>query len=67
MNFLKDSQNPRVNEVANSVQALELYLKGDIDIGGSLEWRRELIKNGIDALISSKGLGVGAGGSTALQ
>ncbi len=67
MNFLKDSQNPRLNEVANSMEALELYLKGDIDIGGSLEWRRELINNGIRALIDSKGLGVGAGGSTALQ
>ena len=67
MNFLKESENPRINEVANSLQALELYLKGDLDIGGSLEWRRELINDGIDALIKSKGLGVGAGGSTALQ
>ena len=67
MNFLKESENPRINEVANSLQALELYLKGDLDIGGSLEWRRELINDGIDALIKSKGLGLGAGGSTALQ
>ena len=67
MNLLKESENPKINEVANSLQALELYLKGDLDIGGSLEWRRELINDGIDALIKSKGLGVGAGGSTALQ
>jgi teichuronic acid biosynthesis protein TuaE len=44
-----------------------LYLKGDIDVGGSLEWRRELVDNGIDALIASNGLGVGAGGSVAIQ
>ncbi len=67
MNFLKDSENTRINEIANSLQALELYFKGDLDIGGSLEWRRELINDGIDALIKTKGLGVGAGGSTALQ
>jgi len=67
MNYLKDSDNPRINEVANSLQALEFYLKGDLDIGGSLEWRRELINDGIDALIKSKGLGLGAGGTTALQ
>jgi teichuronic acid biosynthesis protein TuaE len=67
MNSLRDSDNPRINEVANSIEALELYLKGDIDIGGSLEWRRELVKNGLEELKKSNGLGVGAGGATALQ
>ena len=67
MNILSQSNNPRINEIANSLEALELYIKGDLDVGGSLKWRRELIDNGITDLISSNGLGVGAGGSTALQ
>lgn len=67
MNILSESNNPRINELANSFKALELFLKGDIDIGGSIEWRRKLIDDGINSLIGSNGLGVGAGGSTALQ
>ena len=64
---MQNSLNPRVNEIANSFNAVQLYLKGDLDIGGSLEWRRELINDGIVHLKKSKGIGVGAGGSTALQ
>nr|MBC8344732.1 O-antigen ligase family protein [Candidatus Neomarinimicrobiota bacterium] len=67
MNKLSESENPRINEIANSIEALSLYLKGDIDVGGSLEWRRELISNGLDALGKSNGLGVGAGGSVPIQ
>ena len=67
MSQLSESENPRINEVANTLEAITLYLKGDIDVGGSLEWRRELVDNGIDALVASKGLGVGAGGSVAIQ
>ena len=67
MSQLSESENPRINEIANSIGAITLYLKGDIDVGGSLEWRRELVDNGIDALIASNGLGVGAGGSVAIQ
>ena len=67
INNLQNSLNPRVNEIANSFNAVQLYLKGDLDIGGSLEWRRELINDGIVHLKKSKGIGVGAGGSTALQ
>ena len=67
MSQLKESENPRINEVANSLTALTLYLKGDIDVGGSLAWRSELVDNGIAALVESKGLGVGAGGSVAIQ
>jgi len=67
MSQLGESENPRINEIANSIEAISLYLKGDIDVGGSLEWRRELVDNGIDALIASNGLGVGAGGSVAIQ
>ena len=64
---LRESENPRINELANSVDALRLYLSGDIDIGGSLEWRRELVGNGINAFKKTYGFGLGAGGSTALQ
>lgn len=67
MQILSESDDPRINEVANSIEAVSLYLAGDIDIGGSLEWRRELVDNGMDAFKQSKGLGVGAGGSTVLQ
>ena len=63
----KDSQNPRLSELAGSVEALELFLRGDLDIGGSLEWRRELTENGLKALKNSYGIGLGAGGSTANQ
>ncbi len=67
MNEFRDSENPRMNELANSVDALGLYLKGEIDIGGSLEWRRELVDNGLSAFYNSFGLGLGAGGSVANQ
>jgi len=67
MNQLSDSENPRINEVANSIKALSLYIKGDIDIGGSISWRRELIDNGLQGLSKTYGLGLGAGGSTANQ
>ena len=67
MYTLSDSENPRLNEVANTIIAVELFLKGDIDVGGSIEWRRQLINDGILALKESNGLGIGAGGATALQ
>ena len=63
----RESENPRINELANSIEALSLYLKGDVDIGGSLEWRRELVDNGLEAFTKTYGLGLGAGGSTANQ
>ncbi len=66
-NLLTESDNPRLNEIANSFDALRLYITGDIDLTGSLQWRRDLIVDGISSLKESYGLGVGAGGSTALQ
>ena len=50
-----------------TIEALNLYLKGEIDIGGSIKWRRELIDNGLNAFYSSYGLGLGAGGTVANQ
>ncbi len=65
--MLTESDNPRLNEIANSFEALRLYIVGDIDLTGSLEWRRNLIIDGVSSLKESYGIGVGAGGSTALQ
>jgi len=67
MSILAESENPRINEIANSVQALSMYLSGQIDVSGSLQWRRELIENGLRAFTNTYGLGLGAGGSTANQ
>jgi len=64
---LRESENPKLNEIANTVEILMLYLTGDLDAGGSLQWRRELLDNGISALLNSNGLGVGSGGSVAVQ
>ncbi len=64
---LGESENPRINEIANSAEALVLFLSGELDIGGSIEWRRELVDNGLNAFYHSYGLGLGAGGSVANQ
>ena len=67
MVVLLDSRNPNLNEIANTLNTAFLYLSGDIDIAGSLKWRRELLDNGINALINTNGLGVAAGGSVHIQ
>lgn len=67
MSQFRESENPRINELANSVEALALYIGGEIDVGGSLEWRRELIDNGLTAFYNTGGFGLGAGGSIANQ
>ena len=64
---LSESDNPRINEVANTIEALTLFLRGDVDVGGSIEWRRELVDNGLNAFYNSYGLGLGAGGTVANQ
>ncbi len=64
---LQTSDNPRFNELANSIGVITLYLTGQIDVDNSIKWRLELARNGIDALFKSKGLGVGGGGSVAIQ
>jgi len=67
MSELRESENPRINELANSIEALTLFLSGQLDIGGSIEWRRELVDNGLNAFYNSYGLGLGAGGTVANQ
>ena len=64
---LQTSENPRLNELANSFEIISLYLMGQIDVDNSIQWRFELARNGIDSLIKSKGMGVGAGGSVVIQ
>lgn len=64
---LNNSDNPNINEIANSTKTAYLYLTGDINIDQSLNWRRELVDNGLRALYETNGLGVGAGGSVAVQ
>ena len=64
---LSESDNPRLNEVANSINAGIMYLKGDFDVSGSLMWRRELIENGLSSFFDSFGLGIGAGSTVANQ
>ena len=63
----RNSENPRINELANSLQAVVLYFSGELDLSGSLEWRRQLINNGLDAYTKTYGLGLAWGGSTANQ
>ena len=67
MNQLMESENPRINELANSIQALSLYFRGDLGFEGSLSWRRELVDNGLNAFVNTYGIGVGAGGTVANQ
>ena len=67
MSQLRESENPRINELANSIEALTLFFGGQLDVGGSIEWRRELVNNGLEAFYNSYGLGIGAGGSVANQ
>jgi len=64
---LQTSENPRFNELANSFGIIAMYFTGQLDVDNSIQWRFELARNGINALIQSKGLGVGAGGSVAIQ
>ena len=64
---LQDSENPRLNELANSTEAFLLYLNGDINFEGSIGWRRQLIDNGLSAFQKSYGFGLGAGGTVANQ
>lgn len=69
---LKDSTNSRVAEFARAGLAIQQILGDLIDDRGtgaqnSTDIRANLILNGLDALVQSGGLGVGAGGSIALQ
>lgn len=67
LEFIKKSENQNIREIATSFDVLIVYLfeeKIDKDSIGS---RQVLIKNGIEALKSSNYIGVGGGGSVAVQ
>jgi len=64
---LKESENAQVSDIANTFSAIEDVLTDDLLIGQSLSIRQELARNGIQAIQDSYGLGVGGGGSIAIQ
>lgn len=64
---LKFSDNPRLNELANAFDVVISYLLGQISVDNSVGWRFELVKNGMNSFFDSYGMGVGAGGSQAIQ
>jgi teichuronic acid biosynthesis protein TuaE len=64
---LKNSDNPRVSAMAATGEILYVYLFEKSDSLGSVGARQQLISNGIDALWTSNGLGVGGGGSLEVQ
>ncbi len=64
---LKESSNPQVSDIANTFSAIKDFVNDDITLGKSISIRRELASNGIQALKDTYGLGVGAGGSIAVQ
>ena len=66
--ILKNSENNRIREIATSFDILLLYLsKNNTAVNNSVGSRQQLIQNGIEALIKSNYLGVGGGGSNAVQ
>nr|WP_321268046.1 O-antigen ligase family protein [uncultured Sulfurimonas sp.] len=67
LDTLKNSENNKINEIATSFDVLIIYLEGNNDGSNSIGIRQQLIKNGLDALIVSNFLGVGGGGSVAVQ
>ena len=57
-----------VDRLATSIKALSSYVYlSDKFNDGSLRVRKQLIVNGLDAFVASKGLGVGGGASVAVQ
>ena len=64
---LKESSNPQVSDIANTFTAIQDFVNDDIIFGQSISIRQELALNGIKALKETYGLGVGAGGSIAVQ
>jgi len=64
---LKTSENAKVREIASSFDVLMLYLDESTDSADSIGVRQQLIINGLVALKSSNYLGVGGGGSMAVQ
>jgi teichuronic acid biosynthesis protein TuaE len=64
---MKESENPQISDIANIASSIQDIINNDLLIGESLSIRRELATNGINAFIKTYGLGVGGGGSIAVQ
>ena len=65
--YLKGSQNKRIADMAYSGDVFLSFFMDSDDSGGSISVRQQLISNGIKALKQTYGLGVGGGGSQAVQ
>jgi len=64
---LKNSENVRVAELAWTGQVLYSYLFEQEESMNSIGARQQLVRNGLGALWETNGLGVGGGGSQAVQ
>lgn len=65
---LKASKSSKVREIASSFDVLYTYVFEDKkDRGDSIGIRQTLVKNGLEALKKSNYIGVGGGGSVAVQ
>jgi teichuronic acid biosynthesis protein TuaE len=68
LEFLKNSKNHNIRDIAYSFDALKMYLSfEDLSETDSIGIRKTLIYNGIEALKESNYIGVGGGCSTAVQ
>ena len=65
--LVSNSDNRRITEMAGVGDALVAYLLPSEVSSSSIGARSQLIQNGLKALWSSYGIGVGAGGSQAVQ
>jgi len=64
---LKNSENSRIADIAWAGEALYIYIFEQEESMNSIGARQQLIRNGLDALWQTNGLGVGGGGSQAVQ
>jgi len=60
-------ENPRLRDAAGTLDAIRLYVSSQEADAASIRARRELIRNGLAALQSTWGLGLGGGGDQAAQ
>ncbi len=69
LDSLKNSENERVKDISNSFSTLLVYLYDNTATNAtdSIGVRKELVTNGLNALEKSNYLGVGGGGSVAVQ
>jgi len=67
LDLLRQSDNVRVADIANLGQTVVEYFSQEQSTGGSISERRQLIRNGMEALWASNGIGVGGGGALAVQ